>query len=131
MNRMLRRNKKSLKYAELLGVRTKTKTDKQGNVVKTGEKESYYSEPIDFKANIVMSGGNADMVEFGLNLADYSAKIVVPKDSLPIKEGWLIWDESEPVIVDGNSLETSADYVVVKKSPTPNVDKFILQRLVH
>lgn len=129
--RMLQRDKRNLKYAKLLGTRTKTKTDSKGNVVKTGEKEPYYSEPIDFKANIVMSGGNADMVEYGLNLADYSAKIVTSKDYIPLKEGDLIWDKTEPIVDDGNAVKTSADYVVVKKSPTPNVDKFILQRLVH
>lgn len=129
---MLQRNKKALKYANLVTTEGKTKTDKNGNVLKVGESESYYTEPVDFKANIVMSGGEADMVEFGLNLADYNAKIVVPSNSLPITEGSLIWENKTPVIDNlGHSVRESADYVVVKVSPTPNVDKIVLQRLVN
>ena len=130
--RTLQRNKGNLKYAKPLGTRPKTKTDAKGNVVKTGGSETYYSEPIDFKANIAMSGGEADMVEFGLNLTDYSAKIVADKGKIPLKEGFIIWNESEPQTdSEGHGIIDSADYIVVKSSPSPNVDKFVLQRLVN
>lgn len=129
--RTLRRNKRPLKYSNLVVVEGETITDNDGNVLKTGENRKAYSSPIDFKANIVQSGnGQAEMYEFGLNLADFNAVMVVGKGTLPIKEGSLIWEDSEPVIVNGYAKKSSADYIVVKHSPTPNVDKFVLKRLV-
>ena len=129
--RTLQRNKKPLKYSNLVVVEGETITDNDGNVLDTGESRKAYSSPINFKANIVQSGnGQAEMYEFGLNLADFNAIIVVGKDTLPIKEGSLIWEDSEPVIVGGYAKKSSADYIVVKHSPTPSVDKFVLRRLV-
>lgn len=130
--RTLQRNKTPLKYANLVTTEEVIEYDKHGDPVIVGEPDSYYSTPVDFKANIVMSGGEAEAVEFGLNLADYSAKIVVSKGYLPIKEGSLVWDKTEPQLdQEGHSIKSSADYIVVKISPTPNVDKIILQRLVN
>lgn len=130
--RILKRNKKNLKYATYLGEIAKTETDEHGNVIEVGEPQPTYSEPITFEGNIALSGGNAEAVEFGLDLADYSAKIILEKDTVPITEGSLIWDKSEPQVDDeGHGLKISADYVVVKVSPTINVDKFVLQKVVN
>ena len=130
--RTLQRNKSSLKYANEEGKRAKTKTDKYGNVIKTGDEEIYYSAPTPFKVNISMSGGEAEAVEYGLNLADYGAKLVLAKGTVPIKEGSLIWYETEPTTdIEGHGLKDSADYIVKKYSPSLNVDKYILQRLTH
>lgn len=130
--RTLRRNKKPLKYSNLVVVEGKNIVDNDGNVLDTGESRKVYSTPIDFKANIVQSGnGQAEMYEFGLNLADFNAVIIVGKDTLPITEGSLIWENSVPITdTQGYAKKSSADYIVVKHSPTPNVDKFILKRLV-
>lgn len=130
--RTLQRNKQDLKYALYLGKLQKQKIDKNGNIVKVGDKKDTYSEPRPFKGNIALSGGDSEAAEFGLDLSDYDAKIILEKNLYPIKEGSLIWMDSEPVVdEDGHSLLTSADYRVVKKKPSLNVDRFVLKRLVN
>lgn len=108
-------------------------TDDEGNVyyVETGETELKYSEPVSFFGNITMSGGDSESVEYGLNLADYSAVLVVDKNTLPISETSLIWHTSTPTYnSNGNVDRFSADYNVVKINPSLNVDKYILQKIV-
>lgn len=130
--RTLQRNKQDLFYAQYLGKLQKQKIDKNGNIIKIGEKKDTYGEPKPFKGNITMSGGEVEAAEFGLDLSDYDAKVVFEKNLYPIKEGYIIWHESEPVVDnDGHSLVTSADYRVVKRSPSLNSDRFILKRLVN
>lgn len=108
-------------------------TDDDGNVyyVETGETEIKYSEPVSFFGNITMSGGEAEAVEFGLNLADYEAVLVVDKGTLPVSETSLIWHNSLPSYDDiGNIDEFSTDYKIVKINPSLNVDKYILKKIV-
>ena len=132
MKRTLQRNKIPLQYANVEGTRKKTKIDKYGNEVKTGEDEIYYTEPIPFKVNMSMSGGESEAVEYGLNLSDYGAKLVLARGTVPIKEGSLIWWQTEPTTdSEGHGLFQSADFIVKKYSPSLDVDKFILQRLTH
>ena len=107
--------------------------DDEGNAYEydTGETKLVYGEPIEFKGNIAMSGGEAEAQEFGLNLADYEAVLVVDKNTLPITETSLIWHNSEPTKDDeGYTDEYSADYRIVKPSPSLNIDKFVLKKVV-
>lgn len=109
-----------------------TYTDDDGNVyyVEAG-KETRYSEPVSFFGNITMSGGEAEAVEFGLNLADYEAVLVVDKGKLPVSETSFIWHNSLPSYDDsGNVDKFSADYNIVKINPSLNVDKYILKKIV-
>ena len=130
--RTLLRNKQNFKYANILTKSPKVLTDKEGNILKSGNSETYYSEPIDFKASIAESGNESHMAEYGLNVGDYHAKLIVPHKSIPIKEGSLIWYNSEPEYDEfGGGTKKSADYVVVKITPQLNVDRLILQRLNH
>ena len=130
--RTLQRNKQNLYYAAYLGKLQKQKIDKDGNVIKIGEKKDTYGEPKPFKGNISMSGGEAEAAEFGLDISDYDAKIILDKNLYPIKEGCIIWVESTPQIDDdGHSLLTSADYRVVKKGLSLNFDRLILKGLVN
>ena len=131
--RTLKRNKKPLYYANLLGKRPKIKTDSEGHILKTGEKEDYYSEPIAFKGSIALSGsGYVEMVEYGVNYSEYNAKLIMPSNSIPLREGSLIWSDTEPTVDEsGGGIKQSADYVVVRVSPSLNIDKYILQRLNH
>lgn len=108
-------------------------TDKDGNKIplETGDTEIGYREPVEFFGNIAMSGGESEAVEFGLNVGDYSAVLVMGKGELPIDETSIIWHTSEPKkdkrgMVD----EHSADYTVVKVSPSLNVDKYVLKAVV-
>ena len=143
--RTLKRNTQKMYYATYVaGGEIIYKLDNLGNKIVSyvspdgtiyyevdGVTEPSYSEPIEFYGNIVMSGGEAEAAEFGLNLADYNAVLVVAKGMLPINEQSLIWHESTPnVDADGKALQDSADYSIVKVSPTINVDKYVLAKRV-
>ena len=108
--------------------------DEDGNTIPldTGETKLVYGEPIEFKGNISLSnGGEVEVQEFGLSQADYSAILVTSKNTLPITETSLIWYENEPKKdIDGNTDEFSADYRIIKISPSLNVDKYVLQKVV-
>lgn len=99
--------------------------------VETGEEKVTFSKPVPFSANIAMSGGESKIVEYGLDKTDYEAILVVDKGILPLKENDRIWYESEPLMNDDGTVdEFSADYIVVKKAPSLNGDRFILKKVV-
>ena len=133
--RMLNRNKQKMYYA-LYGKEVpiyEYYIDSDGNEIplETGETKIVYENPVEFLGNISLSGGESEAVEFGLNLADYEAILVVAKNTLPINETSRIWHNTEPTYnEDGTINESSADYKVVKVSPSLNVDKFVLRKIV-
>lgn len=145
--RTLRKNAQPLQYAlqiaEIPEFETIYYEDEDGNqypidVKPTGKTEVVYSEPVDFMASISMSGGEAEAVEYGLSQQDFSAVIITQLNSVPLKEGALIWHTSEPqlkhieveiddIALNGDyPIKTSADFIVMKKSPSLNFDKYIL-----
>lgn len=153
--RQFRKNTQSMKYALQIAEIPELEMyeDEDGNRYPMGAKpngktEIVYGEPIDFRAIISMSGGEAEAVEYGLSTADYAAVMLLPLNSVPLKEGALIWHKSEPtfkhidldveiddveiddvaITLNGNyPIKTSADFVVMKLSPSLNVMKVILQ----
>lgn len=133
--RMARVNKQKMHYA-LYGKEVPIYdyyTDSEGNKISldTGETKITYENPVEFFGNISLSGGESEAVEFGLNLADYEAVLVMAKNTLPIDETSRIWHNTEPTYnEDGTVNELSADYTVVKVSPSLNVDKFVLKKVV-
>lgn len=132
---MLNQNKQKMYYA-LYGKEVPIYDyyiDSEGNEIplETGETKIVYENPVEFLGNISLSGGESEAVEFGLNLADYEAILVVAKNTLPINETSRIWHNTEPTYnEDGTVNESSADYKVVKVSPSLNVDKFVLKKIV-
>ena len=133
--RMARVNKQKMHYA-LYGKEVPIYdyyTDNEGNKIPldTGETKITYENPVEFFGNIALSGGESEAVEFGLNLADYEAVLVMTKNTLPIDETSRIWHNTEPTYnEDGTVNESSADYKVAKVSPSLNVDKFVLKKIV-
>lgn len=137
-------NKQSMQYS-LQGERVPIyETDEDGNIIyytdsegnqipiETGEYTTGYSQPVSFFANIAMSGGEAESVEFGIDVSGYDATLVVDKGAIPIDETSLIWHTSEvgykdaeKTIVDGNT----ADYKVLAVKPSLNTTKYILGRI--
>lgn len=108
-------------------------TDDEGNVYyeETGETELKYSEPVSFFGSITMSGGESEATEYGLNLADYSAILIVDKGTSPIMETSLIWYTSEPKYKQSGDVDSfTADYSVVKLNPSLNSDKYILKKII-
>lgn len=143
----LRRNQEKMKYSLLIGESEiyREYTDSDGNtyMIGTGKETTYYSTPVDFMANISMSGSDAEATEYGLSTADYEAILSCSKGAYPIVEGSLIWinsevetlyDEEVEIKFDNGTIKktnapkrTSADYTVIKSSPSLNEDKFILK----
>lgn len=133
--RTLNKNKQKLFYAnqDRIVPIYEYYEDEEGNLIPldTGDTKLVYGEPVEFNGNIAMSGGEVQAQEFGLNLADYSAVLVMDKNALPITETSLIWHTTEPTKdSDGNTDEYSADYRIVKISPSLNLDKYVLQKVV-
>lgn len=144
---MLRKNQIPMKYALQLGSVPQFDfyEDAGGNryPIPNGKYEVEYGNPQDFMASIAMSGGEAEAVEYGLSQMDYSAVLVIERNGVPLKEGALIWYQSEPqykyggdevsVEIDGETIsgkfpiKVSADFVVKKVSPSLNFEKILLE----
>ena len=139
----LNQNKQKLYYALLDNVVPIYETDDDGNIIyyedeegnriplETGDTKIIYSKPIEFYGNIAMSGGEVEVQEFGLNLADYEAILVLDKNTLPLTETSLIWQNTKPKFNQDETLdENSADYKIVKINSSNNYDKYVLSRVV-
>lgn len=141
--RTLQKNKQEMYYALQVGEVPIYEYDEDGNIkyitidgkqvpVETGEYELGYSEPVAFFGNIALSGGDSEVVEYGIDTSAYDATLVTDKGAVPLTETSLIWFESEvgykdtdKTIVDGNT----ADYRVLAVKPSLNEAKFILGKL--
>ena len=108
--------------------------DEEGNIYyeETGRKVQTYDLPKEFYGNISMSSGEASAQEYGVDVSNYDAILVLDKEQIPIKETSLVWFETEPqykdldkTIVDGNK----ADYRVLAIKPSLNQLKAILGRI--
>lgn len=141
--RTLAKNKQKLKYSlkqkrepiyelDANGDKIVEFVDDEGNIYykETGSYTSEWSEPVDFFANIAMSGGEAEAQEFGLSIADYNATLVMVKGEIPLVEGSVIWLNSPVLYKNEESTEVddkSADFVVLKVSESLNFVKYVLK----
>lgn len=136
-------NKQKMYYANQDSVVPIYERDEDGNIIyyedeegnsyplESGDTKLVYGEPIKFFGNLSMSGGESEAVEFGLDLSQYSAVVVLPKNYINVTETSLIWADTEPTKDnDGNTNEYSADYRIVKISKSLNFDKLVLQKVV-
>lgn len=101
--------------------------------VTTGDKEMGYSKPQEFFGNISFSGGETQAVDFGIDVSNYDATLVVDKNSLDLTETSIIWYMSEVVYKDRAKTivdPKSADFRVKKITPSLNNHKYLLERLV-
>ena len=142
--RLLRKNMQPMKYALQEGRVPIYERDENGDIVyievdgekipvETGEYETGYSAPVDFMGNISMSGGEAEAKEFGMDIGDFDAVIVLEKDAIPITETSIIWHTSPVKYKDEQNTivdSKSADYAVKRVSPSLNFTKVLLQRIV-
>lgn len=142
--RLLRKNMQPMKYSLQDGRVPIYETDENGDIVyievdgekipvETGEYETGYSAPVDFMGNISMSGGEAEAKEFGMDIGDFDAVIVLEKDAVPITETSIIWHTSPVKYKDEQNTivdSKSADYAVKRVSPSLNFTKVLLQRIV-
>lgn len=142
--RLLRKNMQPMKYSLQDGRVPIYERDENGDIVyievdgekipvETGEYETGYSAPVDFMGNISMSGGEAEAKEFGMDIGDFDAVIVLEKDTIPITETSIIWHTSHVKYKDEQNTivdSKSADYAVKRVSPSLNFTKVLLQRIV-
>lgn len=155
--RTLRRNQQSMKYALQIGEAPIYNRDENGEIIyehyedsdgniiyyedengnkipsETGEYEAGYSAAHEFFGNIAMSGGEAEAVEYGIDVSAYDATLVMEKGVLPIDETSLIWFESEVGYTDASMTHAdphTADYKVLAVKPSLNFVKYILGRIV-
>ena len=144
--RMAKRNQQKLYYALYKEEIPIYATDSDGNIIydsyttEEGEVITYpievervsgYTKPEEFMGNIAMSGGEAEAVEFGIDLSQYSAVLITEKDLLPISETSRIWFETEPEYnADGTVNGDKADYMVVAVKPSLNYTKYLLSKIV-
>lgn len=142
--RLLRKNMQPMKYSLQDGRVPIYERDENGDIVyievdgekipvETGEYETGYSTPVDFMGNISMSGGEAEAKEFGMDIGDFDAVIVLEKDAVPLTETSIIWHTSPVKYKDEQNTivdSKSADYAVKRVSPSLNFTKVLLQRIV-
>lgn len=140
----LQQNKQKMFYALQVGQIPIYETDENGNIIyytdnegnkiplETGETEIGYTDAIQFFGNISMSSGESEALEFGIDVSDYDATLIVDKGAIPINETSLIWFENDVgykdvlhTIIDPNT----ADYKVLAVKPSINTSKFILGKL--
>ena len=155
--RLLEKNKQDLKYALQVGEVDVFARDENGNIIydhyvdsegniifildengdkvplKTGETEIGYSNPVDFRGNIAMSGGEAEAKSFGVDISDYDAILLMEKDEIPIDESSLIWHTSKVKYIDEQNTivdRKSADYTIKRVQPSLNFTRYLLKRIV-
>lgn len=146
--RCLKKNKQNMYYSLLIGETPVYALDEHGNkkidwideetgevhYIETGSTVKLYGEPVQFKGNIAMSGSDVDRTEFGVSEANYEAVLVMTKGEIPISETSLIWFQTPPTtkVIEGITYadDSTADYRVLKVSPSLNVDRYILDKVV-
>ena len=106
--------------------------DDEGNKIpKILEEKTGFSEPVDFKANIAFSGGEAQTKEYGFDTADFDAILLTDRNMLPIQKGDIIWLDSKPTYTSDSLVdETSADFTIVGIKPALYSTKYMLKAVV-
>lgn len=106
--------------------------DDNGNKIpKVLEEKIGFSEPVDFKASISFSGGEAQTKEYGFNTADFDAVLLTDREKYPLQKGDLIWLDNEPTYTDEGLIdETTADFTVVGVKPALKSTKYVLKATV-
>lgn len=138
--RSLKKNKQLLYYATYSDEIKIYQRDEDGNIkyievdgeLKPIERGTVagYNEPVLFYANISMSGGEAEVREYGFDIGSYEAVLVTTDKTLPITETSRLWHTTEPKLnADGTVDGDSADYSVLAVKPSLNSVKYLLKKL--
>ena len=86
--------------------------------------------PVDFRANISFSGGEAQAQEYGFNVADFDAVIITDRNKFPFSKGDIIWLDSEVGYKDEDKAhvdELTSDFVIVGVKPSLTSTKYVLK----
>jgi len=147
--RTSRKNKQKMYFANYDSATTLYERDSEGNIIyetytdsdgtvytyakELGVSTAGYHDAQEMYANISMSGGDAQAREYGMDVSQYSAIIICSVGAYDIDEKSLIWFKNEVGYKDAEQTEIdpkTADYRVIKVSPSLNYVKYILQRNV-
>lgn len=128
-------NQQKLYYSLLVGEQPVYVLDDEGNPIvdyideegnqylrETGQTELVYSEPVSFFASVSFSGGEAQAQEYGIDVGQYDAVMVLAKGQIPISETSIIH-------MDNQNGDTD-DFKVLSIKPSLNYERVILGRLV-
>ena len=110
----LARNKKTLYYAlqkEIKGV-----DDEYGNF--SGQYDIEYYAPVETQMNISPARGEAILEQFGIS-EQYDKVLVTDDMSCPIAEDSVLWLDTVPEIVNGETA-TPFDYLVIRVAKSLN-----------
>lgn len=138
--RTLKKNKQTMRYALYADRMPVYATDDDGNIlydtidgtevpIETGDYAQGYEAPVEFRANIIFAGGQAEAEAYGMDVGAYTHKMVTMRKRLPITETTLIFRESEPVYRDGVLVDTSADFRVIRCADSLNEDVYLLKQI--
>lgn len=143
--RTLQKNKQKMYYALLIGEvpiyeldddgnRIIDYVDEEGNIYyqETGEYELQYAFPVEFWGNIAMSGGEAQTQEFGVDVSQYDAVIILNKDEIPLTETSLVWYGDEVQYTDATQTHPdphTATFRVKAIKPSLNHLKVLLSAI--
>ena len=116
----LERNKQKIYYANYTG--RSVITDENG--LETGEYEITYSEPVEVKANVSASRGEASLDLFGTDL-NYTNTIVTDKD-LGIDENSILWVGKEAY---QDSVITPHNYIVASIAKSLNSVVYAIRKV--
>lgn len=138
-------NKQKLQYALYGGETPEYVLDKDGNKIvsyvdedgtiyyeETGNKIKNYSLQEPFFASISMSGGEITSQEYGIDVSNYDAVLMLDKEQIAIQETSLVWYETEPIYKDADKTildGDKADYRVLAIKPSLNALKVLLGRI--
>ena len=111
--RCMERNKQRFYYALFMG--KVAGVDEYGNA--NGEYDYIFSEPIPFAANISAAKGEAQIEQFGANLA-YDKVIVMDSSAPMIDEHSILWVDALPQSEGGKAMPH--DYIVKKVARSLN-----------
>lgn len=142
--RTANKNKQNMYYALMDNQVPVYERDSLGNIryivvdgeqvpVTTGDYTMGYNKPVAFNGNIAMSSGEINIAEFGVDVSNYDAVLVVDKDKIPITETSLIWFGEEPTYEDAEQTLVKANlatYRVLAIKPSLNGLKAVLKRIV-
>lgn len=139
--RTLNRNKQKMFYSLPIGQFPIYSTDEDGNIiyvpvdgkdvpVETGNYETFYGNPIEFKANISSTLASAAFKPFGVDNSANMATICCDKGYLDLKIGAIIWKNSQVRYKNDRVDSASADFVVKGIDIEGlNNDLYLLERL--
>ena len=142
--RTLRKNKQTMYYSlyttstevydeEGTSIRTIYDEESQESIpVSVGTLKAVYSRPVEFKASITSNLNKLHIESYGVDQSAIYSELIVPKGSVPLKIGAIIWRESPIQWEDEEKrvpLQSSSDYTVMGLlTEYLNFDFYLLQR---